>query len=290
MTPIEKAINEIDKVIQVSQAYNFAKQYYNSPGFNERFKKVPEYIEQYNNDLTYDREEVNPPQIKRQPFDVKTGYRKEDESDYFRDENGRKVTIGTHTFKPYWTSTMLPWVYPFFDYESTASHEYGHAIEDSVELKHKPEGSTEYIPDYIEYSQIFPHLRNSKSYKRELKRHWADRDKYEQDPHSERYYNANPDAHDGAPTDSYADLMAFREALYRYNIYDSTKANNPFTKEHLKKWKSLHKPLRLFNNFTDDQIVQMMNDIAQNNTSSTNLTYYAKSGTKLIPRKFKFIK
>lgn len=281
--------NKLQKKLQTYQAYSFAKKYYNSPGFEERFKKVPEYIEQYNNNPIYDREEVHPSQIEKKPFDTKIIF-KDDETSGYKGGDVNVVTVGEDYYAPYFLSLLNPWLFPAFDYGANAAHEHGHAIENHIKLNHKPEESNEYIPDEVEYSQIFPHFRNSKAYQRERKRHWANSDHYERYPHSEWYYNTNPDSHDGAPTESYADLMAFREALYRHKIYDSTKANNPFTKEHLNEWKKLRKHLRLFSNFTDEQIIQMMNDIAQNNMESSNPIYYAKNGIKIIPRKFRSIK
>lgn len=98
---------------------------------------------------------------------------------------------------------------------------------------------------------FFPHFRNSKSYNKVLfsldPEYW---EFYEAHPMT--VYNVSDVGHDAAPMESYADLMDFREALYRFNIYDSRKAKNPFTKEHLDKWKSLNKHLRLFDNFTDE--------------------------------------
>lgn len=110
---------------------------------------------------------------------------------------------------------------------------------------------------YTDYPNIFPHFRNSISYNSVLynlpKEH---QDFYEK--HPEVLQNETSIGHDATPSESYADLMTFREALNRFGVYDSRKANNPFTREHLNKWKKLNKHLRLFDNFTDDQIIEMM--------------------------------
>lgn len=85
---------------------------------------------------------------------------------------------------------------------------------------------------------------------------------------------ANKDAfreHDLQPNESKADLDALRFMLYQDKIYDAGK--QPFTKELLQKAKTKYSDTqskRLFKNFSDDDIIWMMNNIAKNNTSNPN--------------------
>lgn len=94
--------------------------------------------------------------------------------------------------------------------------------------------------------------------------------------HSDNYPQLTPNKkvnkHDSQRSENYSDLIDFRRLLYNDKIYDSTKANNPFTKEHLKKAKEKYKDqfIRLFNSFTDGRIIYIMNTVAQNNNKNNN--------------------
>lgn len=112
--------------------------------------------------------------------------------------------------------------------------------------------------------------------------------------HSNLYYklltpNKEVNSHDNNPKESYADLLDFRKRLYDDGIYDSIKSGNLFTKEHLDKAKEFYKGqfIRLFNSFTDDRIIQIMNTVAQNNDNQYDwLTpNYTAFGGKLKRRK-----
>ena len=97
--------------------------------------------------------------------------------------------------------------------------------------------------------------------------------------HSGNYPQLTPNKkvnkHDSLRSENYADLIDFRRLLYNDKIYDSTKANNPFTKDHLKKAKEKYKDqfIRLFNSFTDDRIINIMNTVAQNNNQNNKQRY-----------------
>lgn len=261
---------------QSRNAINFVIDYYNSPGFRERFKNVPYYVRNYFADSRYCKFPDNIPKdyiygAKLDPFTLITHYNSPEEGSYTKNN---EVYIDNTEYTP---------DYPTFDYGGTAAHEVAHAFHNNIKLTKK----YKYIhtPYFLtnEYANIFPHFRDSQSYQRVLY-HLDDkklREQYEQ--HPEVVYDVSSVTHDALPEESYADLMAFREALNRFNIYDSRKANNLFTKEHLNKWKKLNKHLRLFDNFTDEQIIQMMNDVAQNNQNNSERLLYAKSGTKLNP-------
>ena len=97
--------------------------------------------------------------------------------------------------------------------------------------------------------------------------------------HSDNYPQLTPNKkvneHDSRRSENYSDLIDFRRMLYNDKIYDSTKANNPFTKAHLKKAKEKYKDqfIRLFNSFTDDRIINIMNTVAQNNNQNNKQRY-----------------
>ena len=103
-----------------------------------------------------------------------------------------------------------------------------------------------------------------------------------------RMFYPNVNGHDANPSESYADLFKFRYDLYESGIFDS-RTTELFTKDHLNKFKQskyYKKNKRLFDNFSDDNIVTMMNTVAQDNSNnqSYNDVSYARSGLKLIPK------
>jgi hypothetical protein len=146
------------------------------------------------------------------------------------------------------------------------SHELGHALSESVKSKI----SNDLYPSITGYASayhyIYPHFRESKSYKRNMKTYGSDYAKdersyyFNKDKAYAMHYTGVPynSSHDGDPSESYSDLIALRYALHKLGLYDSTKANNPFTKEILEKFKKKLKVKnnyvinRLFLNYTDD--------------------------------------
>lgn len=130
------------------------------------------------------------------------------------------------------------------------------------------------------YPFSYPIFRKNKQYQKF-------RQKYANYDNTVAYHyhegNKKLNGHDASPSESYADLIKLRYDLNESGIFDS-RTINTFTKEHLLKFKQskyYNENKRLFNNFTDDQIIQMMNEVAQNNTSQDNQNLYAKAGKKL---------
>ena len=113
------------------------------------------------------------------------------------------------------------------DWTTIAGHEAGHMIDSYL----SPFGSEG------RYSGAFPIFKKTKSTDSE---------------------------HDAKPEESYADLFSFRTALFELGIYDS-RDTLPFTYDHLRKFKESGKYNRLLENFSDEDIIWMMNNIAQNN-------------------------
>lgn len=90
--------------------------------------------------------------------------------------------------------------------------------------------------------------------------------------------------HDIKASEQYADLLMLRNELYRMGIFNSLKQNskNPFTKDHLKIFKKFNPKFRMFNNFTDDEIINLMNTVAYNPTYNTEYTNQASYGGNLF--------
>lgn len=90
--------------------------------------------------------------------------------------------------------------------------------------------------------------------------------------------------HDIKASEQYADLLMLRNELYRMGIFNSLKQNskNPFTKNHLKIFKKFNPKFRMFNNFTDDEIVNLMNTVAYNPIYNTEYTNQAAYGGNLF--------
>lgn len=60
------------------------------------------------------------------------------------------------------------------------------------------------------------------------------------------------------------------------------KKDNPFTREHLEQYKKLGKQLRIFDNFSDDDVIWMMNNIASTDNKKNNDLFYASNGKSSI--------
>ena len=91
--------------------------------------------------------------------------------------------------------------------------------------------------------------------------------------------------HDAQPQEMYADTVELRGILDEYGIFDSTIKGNVFKKEHLDKfknaWLQRHGELpRIFEYFTDDQIIEILNTVAKGKTESP--THYAAYGGHLF--------
>ena len=120
-------------------------------------------------------------------------------------------------------------------------------------------------------------------------------------------------SHDSKDTETYADLMAFRLALYRSGIYDSrstkkftekeykrflnsgvyndskVKLNEDYKKSVLPTQKDVFNPsgnyVRLLQQFPKDAVIEMMNTIAYNSNINKDI-YMVKNGNKLINRSY----
>lgn len=262
---ILKEVNFNDK----SDPIAFALNYYKSPGFQERFRKyapkyMPKGIQSYTDPLKLNAIEY-----------------------------GGVPEIGTYIrpTKTIFIDQLLPTRFGV-TYDDVLSHELGHAISDAIYTNEK--GLTRGAPfsEYTRasYADIYPVFRENRQFKDFLKTV----------PNPNNYkIRASIDSvpHDASPEESYADLISLRYDLYKNGIFDSTKAGQVFTKDLLNKYKkevlknrelqrlnSEHpnekiNQERLFDNFTDDQIIQMLNEVAYNltipNSDSVN---YADDG------------
>lgn len=79
--------------------------------------------------------------------------------------------------------------------------------------------------------------------------------------------------HDIYPTESKADIDSLRYRLYSDGMYDAGKQE--FNKGHLEKAKQKYKDdyqtKRLFKNFSDEDIIWLMNNIAKNKNNNSNI-------------------
>jgi len=95
-------------------------------------------------------------------------------------------------------------------------------------------------------------------------------------------------SHTWSSGENKADLNALRYSLYKQGIYDTGKES--FTEEHLKKLKDSNKSNpyeksgeRLMKNYTDKDLIWLMNNIAQNSNNNNNDdVHIAQNGIKAI--------
>lgn len=230
--------------VKTEHPLRFVRSYYNSPGFKERFhnnvlrefkeSEIDEYPE-FTTKILYKR----PLRFKKIVHDTESSY----------DEDDHIVRLS----KPD-KFTQLDGYNNEYD---ILAHELGHAVENSIDLYGQDKYSK--VP-YGRYAYVPYIFRNNKYYKSILNN---------LDSQNSLTFLLHPmylyeQYHDAQPTESYADLMALRYMLNRYNIYDSRKANNPFTQKHLDKIKKINPKFRLFDTFNDKDIIEMMNTVADN--------------------------
>lgn len=269
------------KTKYLNEAIQFAKDYRNSPGFKERWNKIG------NKGVT---------RRLGSKYDVNEGYGKvlwslsnwntSNKINYWNNSSNaayfpsQGFYIGTNK-NP--VSAMSNW-------KDELTHEVGHYFESNILPTYIDSYTKEKSPMGTYFSDLYPIFRKSKSYNSSLDLISNDEDikNYERNP-SFTYYvqyqggyldGLSDSLHDGTPTESYADLFILKKKLLDLGIYDVRKANNLFTVEHLKKFKKQNKDkIRLFDNFSDKDIIWMMNNVAQNNKIQSNQqNYYAKKG------------
>ena len=99
--------------------------------------------------------------------------------------------------------------------------------------------------------------------------------------YSQLYGRANRSGakkHDLDPRESKADINALRYELMQQGIYDAGKQD--FTKEHLNKSKNSFIKERLLKNFSEEDLIYIMNNVA-NNSSKTNIPIAQNGITQL---------
>ena len=285
------------------EARNFVREYYNSPGFKQRFQNTTKkYLENFReNDAFGWKYLINSPlKIVETNFNPRTKFPDNIPGASGHYDPDRQTVSLANQLKSHLRTNQArieaglepraPFV-PKEDYYNVAAHEYGHALGDVLKVVNARTG--EPIRDEwrtnqnIVYEQIIPQFRQNRAYLNFLEN--ENRPRYF-NPHSPFYRDRDNilyhEMWEADPRESYAELIKLRESLYRNGIYDSRKANNPFKREHLNKYKEKvgRKYDTLFRNYTDDQIVEMMNEVAQNKVNQDNQNLYARKGIKLISK------
>lgn len=221
------------------EAWNFINSYINSPGFKRRL---------YNHNSS-NNAVLNKPSLKSSSY---SSYNPLDNIVYLGNDYNK---------------------YGIPNLQYAAAHELGHAVDTSM---------SEHINPSKLYSYTYPIFYNNSKF-REVEQLYKQKFKKDllSDPKAldQTVKNNYKEFHDAFPSESYADLMSLRTQLYRAGIYDSRKANSPFTKQHLEQFKKINPDFRLFKYFSDEDIITMMNEVAY--SPIDNQLLYAKQGTKM---------
>ncbi len=236
---------------QYEDAYDFVNSYVNSEGFRQRFHKAVKYL---------------PPDTVLYRLKLtKPSFRVDTNQDYaFYNPENNSITYGLIDSAK----------------RNTIPHEMGHwahssIVVDEPKTKLHPRTNDRY---HISYPSIYPILRLN------IPGTWNQPIRIDAE---------GIISHDDRPSENYADLINLRYLLNQLNIYDSRKANNVFQQIHLNRFKSKYKPGtslgvdRLFKNFSDQDIIEMMNTVAQKNIPNENEPLYARRGTRLVKRNSK---
>lgn len=270
-------------------AIDFTKKYYNSPGFNERFRNVTSnkigfLNSQYNPTASYWEDEgwENHPKmswnVKRTPLKIGKIQPIPEPNAKYDPDSGNIL----------WGDSSTPQV-TGMDWNTIMAHELGHALDQAIKVNntdlgarlHENAGERGYT-----YSNLFPILRKSKPYQ-QIRNTMDAKEARNYDKYPNTYMGGlNLNSHDARPEENYADLFSMRKALYDLGIFDSTKSGQKFTKQHLDAFKKKSKN-RLLDNFSDEDVIWMINNIASNSQKTDSFRVQAKKGGKLvlIPRK-----
>ena len=226
----------------VSYGMNYIRDYYYSPGFNYRLQKA-KYLSP--SDFEAVNFKVNPEQAPLQ-FLVDFSSDADLANAFYEGLYDDDAIISFGSDKMLWD--------PPKTWDMIAAHEATHAVDDLM---------SQYNVSGIDYawSEAFPIF---------TKEHKFRKNPELLDNLSEEEYGNR--MHDLQPGESYADLGAFRELLFRLGIYDS-RGITPFTKKHLEEFKKSKVYARLLEYFDDDAIIWMMNNIAMNDNNQEPLLY-----------------
>lgn len=219
---------------------------------------------------------------------------------YFGKDNTNKIIMGNES-QPHILDTDLEQHNNGINmsltrgYDETAAHEFGHFADKLLKLDPSFHFEMGALSKYnklknrsIQYSDLIPEFKQSKSYRvldQIINSGYTpagfklNKDKIEQ--FNNGNYNVlgrenSPLIHDSKPSESYGDLMQMRYLLYKYGVFDSRLKNAKFNQEMLdqfrEKLKEDNRNLlpRLMNNFEDQQIINMINKIAQRNSYQNN--------------------
>lgn len=227
----------------------YISSYYNSPGFVRRLNNRQTYMSLPQNTI-----------VKRNPLQI-NGYHMakptEDQQNAYYSKNGY-IVLGNDMDNI--DKSIVPNV------GSAVAHEGGHGLERSLSLIN----SSNFQDVKGSYTDYIPVLRKSKAYQRyvdKLKKVTSPSVLNKQLSSPSLYWNNASEAHDAMPGESYGDLNALRYDLYNNGIYDSRERDTPFTKQMLEQYKKKAmkgEKSRIFRNFSDDDIIFMINNVAQN--------------------------
>lgn len=253
-----------------NDTYNWVQDYYQSDGFKERFKNHNEKLTKKGK-TTY----TMPKSFTKPKLTINQGKR--------YTYNGATDTINIDPIQKLSEEIRLP--LPFI-----LGHEIGHDVLVSINRANAPKGKVTISTKRPQsYAFSYPILRN-KDYKKVVET----KDipvPFRSMPSDEVKVNIarskkEPWAHYAALDEPYSDLLGLRILMDKEGIFDSKKAGNIFTQEHLDAFKKIYPKHRMYNYYTDAQIIEMMNTVAHNDQQFDISTLYAKIGTKLIKKKY----
>ena len=256
--------NEPEPVQAAKSAIDFANLYYNSPGFNERFRNVTSdkigfLNSQYNPTASYwedDGWENHPKMswnVRRTPLKIGKIHPIPEPNAKYDPYSGNIL----------WGDSSTPQV-TGMNWNTIMAHELGHALDYAIKVNnswlgprlHENAGERGYT-----YSNLFPILRKSKPYQ-QIRNTMDAKEARDYDKYPTMYTGGfDLNSHDARPEENYADLFSMRKILYDLGIFDSTKSGQKFTKQHLDAFKKKSKN-RLLDNFSDEDVIWMINNIA----------------------------
>lgn len=289
--PIKDKAKIAEGQAELDSVKRYASKYVGSPGFNEKFdsrfievaSEHPEYSWSYR---------LNPDKINKVKLKLWTG-----DGYSFADAANNTINMTEIGMGGWW---------PGHPGRRSMTHEMGHIIDDNVVDVFRTDKNGK--KEKMQYSTLYNKQLLTGNEGRRILKAGIRSNNYLTSKEQDNLYSKYKDKyHDGFDIEPYADLFQMRYELDRLGLYDSTKANNKFTKEILDEFRRITNNgevtnggykyrmaiKRILQQHSDDEIINMMNTVAKLDSRQQlknklrpdpSQAYYAKKGIRLIKK------
>ena len=272
--------------LKLNKGAEYIISYYNSPGFDEKFYALGPILKDFRESSDYPKSlsakqrtklvKTALPNIKFEDDGISSIFQADNTFKYLPQDN--KIIYSENIFGDIGYNPLIGT--PYSDFDNMGAAAMGAVVNNAI--KHKQALNNDYyVNTNIPYANIFPQFRNNIR-KSEYSQYVGNNT----DPIEGLYGNPMYSERSAVnlPNSTYTKLMQLRYELYKHGIYDSRKKDNPIKQKQIDQYKQKVDKSQynnLFQNFTDQQIIDMLNTIAYNPDMDSKDAYYAKRGGNL---------